>query len=315
MVSTVKKPLFPTTTTSTAVVSGSKEDVASTICPVPPVVVESKQRPNSPPQKRRSKLFAPRVKVVEEQQDGEGGGSAPSPAPAPAPEEVEEDSTAQTHYQDNDHDHDHDSRLGTNIRNKSDDDDDDDYDDDRMIDLERGNILKELEELNRNNNGGRTSGNSSVAASLSDQIDQSTGRFWSWYFKSTTNKNGKVMYQYKWLFSVVIILLGSAATTIVLLLGLNGVMKNSEQQFIHEATQLTNVLELSWKGYETLALWVHESCHYNIYESDVQLVQHYGNNNNNTSESSELINSLTEQNLLDDGIALREGFCSRNKFR
>ena len=282
MVST--KPLFGTSSTA---VSGDSEDVATTTTTSPVLkAVRSKnqQRPlPPPPQKRRSKQFAPtslvvnhHMRVVEEQQEDGVGGEVAN-ASAEGTEEYEEEATAQTHYQD---------------------------DDDRMIDLEQGNILKELKE-HRNSyqqNGGRISGNSSVA-SLSDQIEQST-RFWSFCFRSTTDRNGKVIYQYKWVFSAVIVLLGAAAMTIVILLGLDGVMKNSEQQFIHEATQLTNVLQLSWEGYETLALWVHESCHYNIYESDVQL-----HHNKST------INSLTEQNLLDDGISLREGFCSRNKFR
>ena len=231
-------------------------------------------------------------------------------------EQQEEDSTAQTHHQEDHDQDDSDTPVLFSIGRKSGGAvNSEDDDEDKMIDLEQGNILKELEERsrNRNNNnngrgggsgqgGGRISGNSSVA-SLSDQIDQST-RFWSMCLRTTTDSSGKVTYQYRWVFSIVIILLGAAATTIVLLLGLDGVRKNSEQQFIHEATQLTNVLELSWRGYESLALWIHESCHYNIYEADVQL--HY---------NKSTINSLTAQNLLDDGIALREGFCSRDKFR
>ena len=73
----------------------------------------------------------------------------------------------------------------------------------------------------------------------------------------------RIIYDFKWPFIALVILLGAAASATVLLVGISGVHHDSEQAFLHEASQLASVMEFSWRGYETLALWVHESCHFN----------------------------------------------------
>jgi hypothetical protein len=165
---------------------------------------------------------------------------------------------------------------------------DEEEESDEMVDLEQGNILRELEE-HRTTHIISSSDQSSVTSHIDKERLTGSTKF-MWCFDLPLQQNGAMSYQYKWGFSVVILLLGSVASALVLWLGLTGVHQNSEQQFIHEATQLTNVLELSWLGYETFALWIHESCHFNILAG-------------------------IPYNIDDDGVALTKGFCSRDKFR
>lgn len=95
------------------------------------------------------------------------------------------------------------------------------------------------------------------------------------------------IYDFKWTFTAVSLLLGVAASATVLMVGIPGVHKDSEQAFLHEAQQLASVMAFSWKNYETSALWIHESCHYST--------------NNDTPLTNTTISALG-------------GFCSRAKF-
>jgi hypothetical protein len=91
--------------------------------------------------------------------------------------------------------------------------------------------------------------------------------------------------------------LGAVASTLVLWLGISGAQKNNEQAFQHEAKQLSNAIEISWEGYQTLVSWIHESCHFNVSGSS-------------SSSSSSTINDFDQRPL--SSII---GFCSRDRFQ
>ena len=146
-----------------------------------------------------------------------------------------------------------------------------------MLDIEKGNILKALEE--------RSMSNSVRTCSSLNETTQFPAR--GPFVRSPKRWCSTI--NHKWHFSIVILLLGAVAAALVMLFGISGVSQQEYTDFLHEAKQLTNVLELSWSSYVTLSLWIHESCHFD-----------YGNNisksEGNTSLSSEM------------------GFCSREKF-
>lgn len=103
---------------------------------------------------------------------------------------------------------------------------------------------------------------------------------------------------FKWPFTALILLLGAAASATVFWVGIRGVHKDSEQAFLHEASQLASVMDFSWRGYETLALWIHESCHFNAFSVDPHMVGH-----------------VEEANTSSTSLSSVQGFCSRTKFR
>ena len=149
--------------------------------------------------------------------------------------------------------------------------------DQEMLDIEKGNILKALEERSLSNSVRTcTSANETTWGPSKGPFVRSSSRV-------CTSVN------HKWRFSLVILLLGAVAAALVMLFGISGVSRQEYTDFLHEAKQLTNVLELSWSNYVTLALWIHESCHFD-----------YGDGVSQTEE--------------DVAISSRMGFCSREKF-
>jgi CHASE domain len=135
----------------------------------------------------------------------------------------------------------------------------------RMLDIEKGKILASLEKT----------------LSLASLNNGAIG-------------NGHQL-GFKWAFVAAIILLGTIAGAAVLVIGISGAHRDSEQAFLREASHLASVMEFSWKGYETLALWIHESCQFNIVtDSEYTPQDHlYGNGT----------------------ISQERGFCSRAKFK
>ena len=116
-----------------------------------------------------------------------------------------------------------------------------------MLDIEKGNILRDLQEQSKTT--------TTAAAPTTTTLETpSHVRF----------QHGMKVYHYKWAFSFVILMLGAVASTLVLWLGISGAQQNNEQSFNNEAKQLSNAIEISWEGYQTLASWIHESCHFNV---------------------------------------------------
>ena len=62
------------------------------------------------------------------------------------------------------------------------------------------------------------------------------------------------------LFTVIILLLGVAASTAFLTIGIVASMAEAEEQFSHEAEELAHAVQLAMKEYELFGLWIHQAC-------------------------------------------------------
>jgi CHASE domain len=63
-----------------------------------------------------------------------------------------------------------------------------------------------------------------------------------------------------WLYTALIILLGGAACTSVIVLGLQSTKLSSQKLFQNQAAEVVFSLNSSWREYETALLWIHQSC-------------------------------------------------------
>lgn len=141
--------------------------------------------------------------------------------------------------------------------------------DHEILDIERGKILASLQ-------------SSSTSPSM------------AWDDRGTGSSIAPVnVSNFKWAFTLVILTLGVAASATVLTIGIKGAQEDSNQTFLHQASQLVSVLELSWTRYETLALWIHEACNYDSFAN---------------------LTILEDENA-SSKLSSAAGFCSRDKFK
>ena len=151
----------------------------------------------------------------------------------------------------------------------------------QMLDIERGKILESLKSSQRS---GRLVSTSGASSNSSHHV-----------------------HSFKWAFTLVILILGAAASATVLVIGIMGVHHDSKQDFLHEASQLVSVMEFSWMGYETLALWIHESCHFDSFQ-DPPFLESVNSTSSNATYDDQSKNNK-------DMISSAGGFCSRAKFQ
>jgi signal transduction histidine kinase len=171
-----------------------------------------------------------------------------------------------------------------------------------MLDIEKGKIVKELQQRSASSCEHQEmvgidieeekflklqlQQQSRPSSSVKDSASKaSDGSSFSPFSANTSGRSSG--YHYKWLFTLVILLLGSVASALVMLFGISGEQASSNADFLHEAKQLTKVLESSWEAYVRMAGWVHLTC------QDFDPVHH--------SNNSESISTIL-------------GFCSREKF-
>ncbi|KAG7365571.1 two-component sensor histidine kinase [Nitzschia inconspicua] len=93
-----------------------------------------------------------------------------------------------------------------------------------------------------------------------------------------------------WMYTVLIILLGGAACTSVLVLGVQSAHRSSQKLFQRQAAEVVSSLKSSWREYETVLLWIHESC-----------------------DKMPIANATADN---DDGTSIYDqiGFCTRQEF-
>jgi hypothetical protein len=63
-----------------------------------------------------------------------------------------------------------------------------------------------------------------------------------------------------WMYTLLIIVLGAAACITVLVLGLQSAQQSSQKLFQNQAQEVVFSLRNAWREYETVLLWIHESC-------------------------------------------------------
>ncbi|KAL3915013.1 MAG: hypothetical protein SGILL_005845 [Bacillariaceae sp.] len=97
-----------------------------------------------------------------------------------------------------------------------------------------------------------------------------------------------------WMYTLLIIVLGAAACITVLVLGMQSAHQSSQKLFFNQAQEVVFSLKSSWREYETVLLWIHESCDLLAEEES----------NGNATTSSPTSTSLSQQ----------IGFCSRTDF-
>ena len=101
--------------------------------------------------------------------------------------------------------------------------------------------------------------------------------------------DNKAFMRSKWVFTVLLMLLGGAASAAFLLIGIKSAQNDNEAKFQREAEEFSNKVQATLSDYEIFGLWIHESC----------------------------FNSFTPNPAISaaDDIAGRLGICSRQHFR
>ena len=98
----------------------------------------------------------------------------------------------------------------------------------------------------------------------------------------------------KWVFSGLLLLLGSAASAAFLIIGIRGTQNDSKAKFQRDAEEFSYKVQSTWSDYEMFGLWIHESCFKSFAPNN-------NNNNNNISAADDLAGHL--------------GICTRQQFR
>lgn len=109
---------------------------------------------------------------------------------------------------------------------------------------------------------------------------------------STSSEEGRrssQFHRHKWMLTVLILLLGSAASAAFLAVGIKVTRKDHEQDFQREASEFSQSIESAMRDYELFGLWVHQDC-----------FQSFPNN--------------SHIELGDGDIASHLGYCSREDF-
>jgi len=145
-----------------------------------------------------------------------------------------------------------------------------------MLDVEKGKILVSLGQSSKSGDSKLVSGQTSTSRS----------------------------HLFKLAFTLAVLLFGAFAGASILMVGINAVNKQSREDFFHEASQFVIGIEHSWAGYETFALWIHESCHFNPYDVEEHIIEGLTNASIIASQEQEV-----------HTISMKQGFCSRNKFQ
>ena len=94
------------------------------------------------------------------------------------------------------------------------------------------------------------------------------------------------------MYTLLIVVLGAAACITVLVLGIQSAHQSSQKLFFNQAQEVVFSWKSTWREYETVLLWIHESC---------DLIVEGGSRGNGTTITS---SSLSEE----------IGFCSRTDF-
>ena len=139
--------------------------------------------------------------------------------------------------------------------------------------------------------------------------------------RSNSNNKRNPPKDHNHIFVLLIILFGIVASGIILRIGIHGAQLDVMERFQHEANEVSNAIAVSsWHDYETIAMWIHESCH--MVPDDNYLIDNdLGDNDDERSNVTTTTASSTF--LLEDGeivpdtvdVATLIGFCSRAKFR
>ena len=90
----------------------------------------------------------------------------------------------------------------------------------------------------------------------------------------------------KWVFTVLLLVLGSAASAAFLAIGIQGTRNDSKAKFQREAEAFSHKVQSTWRDYEIFGLWIHEGCF-----------------------------KTFAPNPVADNVAGRLGICSRQQFR
>ena len=98
--------------------------------------------------------------------------------------------------------------------------------------------------------------------------------------------HNKAFLRSKWVFTVILMLLGGVASAAFLVIGIRSTQKDSKAKFEREAEEFSSKVQATWNDYEIFSLWIHGSC----------------------------FKTFTPNPAADD-VADRLGICSRQQFR
>jgi CHASE domain len=109
------------------------------------------------------------------------------------------------------------------------------------------------------------------------------------------------------IFSALIVCLGAVASAAIVTLGLRGAQSASQESFQSQAKQMAHAVNHSWHEYETLLVWVHESC--DLIDTPA-LAADGAHTINSTADDS-----TPSSSFLETGEEQKLGFCSRGSFQ
>jgi hypothetical protein len=110
------------------------------------------------------------------------------------------------------------------------------------IDVTHGTVHPQVNQLSRH-----ASVSSSAAGKMEDLKSLSMN------VEKTTKRT--------WLLAFLVVLMGTAAASAFMALGITAAQKNASDSFQKRAIKVAVEIEKSWQNYDTAALWIHQACH------------------------------------------------------